>query len=191
MITKKNFLRKTMTIKDFLEISCLYLLVVCIIKLITKANIYLINCCVASVAYAILQVSDVILQRKDNENQEIWNQSLLIKKFSIILNIKEKYMEKYLKLQPSKGKYLKISSTSIQSQGMISAAFTHRLSFFSFPPNGKKNSSIPSWFTSSLQYIRHPIFRAFAGFSSVLPASIILHNHVVRGEDGKNGGKRV
>ena len=73
MITKKNFLRKTMTIKDFLEISCLYLLVVCIIKLITKANIYLINCCVASITYAILQVSDAILQRKDNENQEIWN----------------------------------------------------------------------------------------------------------------------
>ena len=73
MIEKKNFLRKTMTIKDFIEGACCYLFVICIAKLITDANIFLIVLCVTAVVYSVVQITDALLQREDNENEETWN----------------------------------------------------------------------------------------------------------------------
>lgn len=73
MIEKKNFLRKTITIKDFIEGVCCYLFVICVAKLITDANIFLIVLCVTAVVYFVVQITDALLQKKDEENQETWN----------------------------------------------------------------------------------------------------------------------
>lgn len=73
MIEKKNFLRKPVLIKDFIEMSCLFMIVVCLIKLATKADTFLIILCVSVVSYVFLQIVDIILQKQDEENQETWN----------------------------------------------------------------------------------------------------------------------
>ena len=73
MIEKKNFLRKPMLVKDFIEIGCLFLLVVCLIKLVTNANIFLIIFCVSAVTYSVLQIADALLQKEDKKNEETWN----------------------------------------------------------------------------------------------------------------------
>lgn len=73
MIEKKNFLRKTMTTKDFIESVCCYLFVICVAKLITDANIFLIILCVTAVVYSVVQIIDALLQREDDKNEETWN----------------------------------------------------------------------------------------------------------------------
>ena len=73
MIKKKNFLRKPMLVKDFIDIGCLFFLAVCSIKLVTDANIFLIVFCVSAVTYFVLQIADALLQREDKKNEETWN----------------------------------------------------------------------------------------------------------------------
>ena len=71
MIVKKNFLRKNLTVKSFGLVLFSFSCLICLLKVLTKGNVFVITSVCSIIGIVGLIMGDRSLQKVDDENTNL------------------------------------------------------------------------------------------------------------------------